>query len=66
MIIKRNQTEIEVSKGILKVAIMARDSTYASVLLIRLYPNPVSVTPKLIFITFDVSSCQLKQSQMTS
>ena len=47
------QTEIEFSTCILKVAIMARDTTYASVLLIRLHPNPLSVIPILIFITFD-------------
>ena len=48
MIIKHIQTdEIEVSPCILKVAIMARDSTYASVLVIRLHPNPSSVTPNV-------------------
>ena len=48
MIIKHIQAEIEVFLCILKVAIMARDSTYASVLLIRLHPNPSSVTPNII------------------
>ena len=47
MIINHIQTEIEVSPCILKVAIMARDSTYASVLLIRFHPNPSSVTPNV-------------------
>ena len=43
VIIKHIQTETEVPLCILKMAIIARDSTYASVLLIRLHPNPSSV-----------------------
>ena len=52
MIIKHIQTEIEVPPCILKVAIMARDSTYASVLVIRLHLNPSSVTPNVYLLMF--------------